>query len=99
MPDILTGEEEIEIVEAISALESAIARLDPVGDAAAIVALKGKIEALTSVIDAEVLTPLLCPTCNHKEDMPDQYCPTCNNALDLNGKALKRPNYLPLGVA
>ncbi len=85
----------MEVTEAIKAIESAIGRLDPIADATLIVAYQAKVDLLVQVIDDEVPTPLLCPTCNPPESLP-QKCPTSGHEM-LNGIAVKLPAYLPLG--
>ncbi len=98
MPDILTGEEELEVSEAVQAFEAAIARLDPVTDAAKIQFIQEQILApMTEVIEEEIPTPLLCTTCNDPAILPKGKCPSCGSALDANGRCINPPAYLPLG--
>lgn len=100
MPDLLTGEEEIEIAEAIDAFKSAIQRLDPQTDAAGIASLRSKLDALTQIMEEEIPTALLCPTCNYPEDLPTQRCPTSGHKLGPDGKrAQDTVAYLPIGVS
>ncbi len=98
MPDLLSGEEEQEILEAIHAFERAIARLDPVSDAAAIANLQSKVDAISQTLDEEVPTPRLCPTCNLPENLLPRYCNTCHTELNVDGEPIDgKLAYLPLG--
>lgn len=97
MPDILTGEEEVEIAEAISALEGAISRLNPIGDAGTIADLQVKIDALSETIENEIPTAMLCPSCNDPAILPPNHCPQSGHELGLNGQAKVQPAYLPIG--
>lgn len=99
VPDLLTGEEEIEIAEAIEAYKRAIERLDPQTDAASIASLQEKVDALEQTIEAEIPTALLCPTCNHPDDLPPQRCPTSGHVLGEDGYAIGGKAYLPAGVS
>ncbi len=97
MPDLLSGEEEQEILEAIHAFERAISRLDPVGDAAAIANLQSKIDAISQTLEEEVPTPLLCQSCNKREHLLPMYCGECNGEVGLDGHpADGNLAYLPL---
>lgn len=98
MPDILTGREELELAEAISAMKDASSRLDPVEDAAAIAGLLLRITALEQTIDGEIPSPQLCPTCNDPELLAPLKCPTSGHVTDRNGKALIQPAYLDMGA-
>lgn len=98
MPDLLTGPEELEIVESISALENAITRLNPVSDAASIASLQSSIDALNATIAGEIPTAFLCPDCNPREELPDLHCTRSGHAIGEDGFAINQPAYLPLGV-
>lgn len=98
MADILTGHEEREIAEAVSAYEAAIARLAAEGgQEGAIVALQLAIDASAAVIENEIPTPELCPDCNPREDLPNLHCPRSGHAIGLDGYAIEQPAFLELG--
>ncbi len=106
MPDLLTGEQEKEVIESIQALNDAIALLDPgnANDAIGIQSLQQAIEAIERVMDEEIPTPILCPTCTPPEHLPATRCERSGHLMNPNtgfaqvydegGKA-----YLKLGEA
>ncbi len=95
MPDVLTGEEEIEVNETIQAFKNAIARLNPQDpvEALQITALQTRIDLLSETIEDEVPTPLLC-TCNPPTNLKCEY----GHPLGPDGYCLNGPQYIPLGA-
>lgn len=96
MPDLLTGEEEKEVIEAIDNLRQAQARLDPVSNAIDFASLQQSIDALSRTIESEVPTPQLCKSCNPPEDLPKNRCEESGHILGLDGFAIEQPAYLSL---
>lgn len=100
MPDVLTGEEEIEVIEAIQAFKNAQARLDEQDptEALQIKGLQDRIDMLIKTIEDEIPTPLKCP-CNHPSLLPPLKC-EFGHVLDKDGYSTEpgdEPMYIPSG--
>jgi len=105
MLDLLTGEQEQEVHEGVQALRDAIAILDPSNenDAIGIASLLETIEAIERLMDRELPTPVLCPTCTPPGLLPVRRCSRSGHPInaetgyakvydEIDGKA-----YLKLG--
>ncbi len=102
MPDILTGPEEQEVMEAVVALRQSLDRIDPATNDPVLIDIREqltlRINLLTQTIEAEVPSPKLCH-CNHPDDLPALKC-EFGHILGADGHGVKGPDgellYIPL---
>lgn len=97
MPDILTGPEEIEIAEGISAWKTSLERalLDPVKNAVLIIALQNAIDSQVELIEDEAPSPKRCH-CNDPKFLPVRKCEFGHVQDPETGYAANGPVFIPL---